>query len=302
MADRQLDLFSSMSNRAARRKSAAAPVQESAAPPILEPAPPALASAALPTLDRATPQSDEPAASPRAARPVDLDDAALLAAIPAARVADGPGLAAEAGRRRLAAAVPVLEEYCRRFAGFGLNRALPEQTAALGALAAIGGPQAAGSVARIIARGWVRGPGIAAAVAAAARLGAHLPAEAMPPLLRHADPAVRADACRLARQGTEVTAILIELLNDLHPDVSLAAACALGHMGRGEAVPPLRQALRQAPSPPVIEAVTRVADEACMVELGRIVRAMPDLADAARGALEAIDHPRAARLLERLRE
>ena len=43
--------------------------------------------------------------------------------------ADGPALALEAGRRGLVTAVPALEELCRRFAGFGLERAVPERVA-----------------------------------------------------------------------------------------------------------------------------------------------------------------------------
>src|SRR5271170_2484889 len=99
-----------------------------------------------------------PAARPLRPAPAELDDANLLAAIPVSALADGPSLAAEAGRRRLAAAIPVLEDYCRRFAGFGTQCALPEQIAALDALAAIGGPEAARGAARIISRGWVQGP------------------------------------------------------------------------------------------------------------------------------------------------
>ena len=62
--------------------------------------------------------------------PGDLDDAALIAAIPTAGLADGPDLAKEAGRRGLAGAVPALEALCRRFTGFGVDRAVPEQVAA----------------------------------------------------------------------------------------------------------------------------------------------------------------------------
>jgi HEAT repeat protein len=235
--------------------------------------------------------------------PADLDDAALLAAIPASGLADGPPLAAEAGRRRLGAAIPVLEDYCRRFAGFGVQRALPEQVAALDALAAIGGQEAARSVARIIGRGWVQGPTLATAVADAARLGSQLPADIVAALLRHADRSIRRNACRLARQGPEVTAILVDLLGDLSRDVGMEAACALGHMGRPEAVPLLKHALRQGPSVRVIEAVAPVADEECVVLLGRLARDAPDdFAAAARDALEAVEHPLAARLLERIRQ
>lgn len=236
------------------------------------------------------------------ASPADLDDAALLAAIPASGLADGPALATEAGRRGIAAAVPVLEDYCRRFTGFGGEHPLPEQIAALNALAAIGGPQAAASVARIISHGWVQGPTLATAVAAAARLRCRLPADIVLPLLRHAEPATRADACRLARGGPDVVATLVDLLGDLHHDVSLEAACALARLGRTESRPLLKRLLVEAPSVRVIEAIPPIADEECVVQLGRLAgAALPELATAARDALDATEHPLAARLLERLR-
>jgi len=65
----------------------------------------------------------------------DLDDAALIAALPECGLADCRGVAAEAGRRRLVAAIPALEALCRRFKGFGIDHAIPEQTAAVQALA-----------------------------------------------------------------------------------------------------------------------------------------------------------------------
>ena len=247
----------------------------------------------------------QPAPLPRTTviGPAELDDTALLAAIPTSGIADGPSLAAEAGRRRLVAAIPVLEDYCRRFAGFGLSRALPEQVAALDALATIGGPDAARSVARIMARGWVQGPGVASAAAAAARLGSHLPADTVLALLRHADPTVRRHACGLARSGVEVIATLTELLGDLHAEVRTEAACALGRMGCAQAMPLLKLTLGQAPTAPVIRAIVAVADHDCIVLLGRIAEgAAPDLAAAAVNALEAMEHPLAERRLERLRQ
>jgi hypothetical protein len=178
---------------------------------------------------RASPATTSPGPSP-----AERDDAALLAAIPASHLSDGPALAAEAGRRGLHAAIPMLEAYCRRFAGFGARRILPEQVAALDALATIGGPDAAQSVARIISRSWVQGPTLVAAVAAAARLGSHLPLDIVLTLLRHADPAIRGDACRLARVGgSQVIATLTDLLGDLHRGVSVGPRCTLGHLGRG---------------------------------------------------------------------
>lgn len=109
--------------------------------------------------------------APPLAPPSALDAAALIAALPGAGLVDTLRLAAEAGHRRLAAAIPVLERLCRRFAGFGVDRAVPEQIAALDALAAIGGRAAADAVARIIIRKIVQGPTLAVAVNAAARLG-----------------------------------------------------------------------------------------------------------------------------------
>jgi hypothetical protein len=118
---------------------------------------------------KAPAESPPPAVRAPGPVPAELDDAALLAAIPASGLADGPLLAAEAGRRRLA----------------------------LEALAAIGGPEAARSVERIIGRRWVQGPTLSVAVAAAARLRSHLPANIVLALLRHVDPAVRGGAaCR----------------------------------------------------------------------------------------------------------
>src|SRR6516165_5510993 len=105
-----------------------------------------------------------------------LDDQALIAAIPDSILAGSIALAAEAGRRRLAAAVPNLESLCRRFSGFGIDRMVPEQAAALQALAAIGGREAAQAVSRLIVRAIVQGPTLNLAVSTATRIGSALPA------------------------------------------------------------------------------------------------------------------------------
>ena len=52
--------------------------------------------------------------------------------------------------------------------------------------------------------------------------------------------------------------------------------------------------LREEPSEEVIDAVSPVADEECIVLLGRIARSKPALSDAALNALESIDHHRAS--------
>jgi HEAT repeat protein len=227
----------------------------------------------------------------------DLDDGALVAAIPGAGLADAPALAAEAGRRRLVAAVPALEQLCRRFAGFGLERVVPEQVAALQALALIGGSESARTVARLVAKDIVQGPTRKVAVHVTAQLKSALPVETVFALLQDADPEVRADACRCAGPWPAVLQRLLDLAGDGDGDVRVAAACALGRMGRSEARQTLVHLLRDAPSVEVIDAIPAIADEDCIILLGRLVRAQPTLAAAARDALEMIDHPRARQVV-----
>jgi len=230
----------------------------------------------------------------------DLDDDALIAAIPRADLAQASALAAEAGRRRLVAAVAALEELCRRFAGFGLEREVPEQVAALRALALIGGPRSAQAVARLIARRIVQGPSKKVAIRSAAKLRSALPAETLLALLRDADPEIRADACRCAGAPPAAIPVLLDLIDDGDGKVRVAACCALGRLGRREARPALVRLLRDAPTGEIIDAIPKIADEDCVIILGRIARTQPALADAARDALETIDHPRARQALAAL--
>jgi HEAT repeat protein len=222
-----------------------------------------------------------------------LDDQALIAAIPNSNLADSIALAAEAGRRRLAAAVPSLETLCRRFSGFGIDRMVPEQAAALQALAAIGGREVAQAVSQLIMRAVVQGPTLNLAVSTAARIGSALPADVLRSLLRHSDPGIRASVCGCARRRPELISMMIDLLDDLNQGVARSAACALGQIGRIEARPMLTKMLREDPSEEVIDAVSSIANEECMVQLGRIARTEPALSDAALNALEDIDQPRA---------
>jgi hypothetical protein len=233
--------------------------------------------------------------------PAELADDGLIAAIPESDLAHGCALAAEAGRRRLAAAVPALAALCRRFAGFGARHRIPEQAAAIEALVMIGGRDAAHAVSEMIERAVVRGPGLQIAVSAAARLSSPLSANALRGLLRHAEPAIRADACRCARPLPALISLLIDLLDDFDDSVAASAACALGRMGRVEARPMLKSLLRDQPSEAVIDAISSIADEECAVLLGRIARSTALLADAALASLENIDHDRAVAIAGRLR-
>src|SRR5215472_5434106 len=128
----------------------------------------------------------------------ELDEDALIAAIPHASLGDCRSLAAEAGQRRLVGAIAALEALCRRFQGFGTEHAVPEQTAALRALAEIGGSEAARVVRRIFVERIVQGPGLISALEAAAQLGIALPGAIIVPLLRHELPEIRAGGCRCA--------------------------------------------------------------------------------------------------------
>src|SRR5258705_7577021 len=157
--------------------------------------------------ERPLPQSTElrPAATA-------LDDQALIAAIPeSTNLADSIALAAEAGRRRLAAAIPSLETLCRRFSGFGIDRMVPEQAAALQALAVISGREAAQAVSRLIVRGVVQGPALNLAVSTAARIGSTLPAGVVRSLLRHPHPRIPARVFGCARPPPKPISLVIGL-------------------------------------------------------------------------------------------
>src|SRR5262249_5457120 len=119
---------------------------------------------------------------------------------------------------------------------------------------------------------------------------------------QHGDPKIRADACRCARPGAEVLPALHILLDDGHADVRKAAACALGRMGRSEVRALLVRYLREAPTAELIDAVGAVADEECVVLLGRIARDSAELREAALDARDAADHPGAAKIAAALCE
>jgi hypothetical protein len=257
-------------------------------------------------LFRHVPAPAEPPPSDEVARPIigsdSIEDEELVAALPHASLADSVALAAEAGRRRITAAIPALEALCGRFSGFGADRIVPEQAAAIDALAGIAGADAAQALARLIARRIVQGPCLRRAVTAAACLGARLPAARVLNLLHHDDPQIRADACRFAQPSPEMLGQLRDLLDDLQRPVRMAAACALGLMGRNEVRPLLTRYLREEPSGQLINAIAPVADEECIVLLGRIARTTPDLLAPALDSLDAIEHPRAARMAALIRQ
>ncbi len=92
---------------------------------------------------------------------------------------------------------------------------------------------------------------------------------------------MRVNAARCAPPDPDTISLLSELLHDLNRPVAVAAACALGRMGRSEVRPELLRLLRQAPPIEILNAVIPIADEDCIVVLGRIARNLPHLITAA---------------------
>ena len=249
------------------------------------------------------PDFDRPANAvlPQPLRPQELTDERLIAVIPEATLADGCAMAAEAGKRRLAPAIPALVSLCNRFAGYGIDVGVPEQAAALEALGAIGGSEASSAVVQLIARRIVLGPTLVVAIAIASQLRVIFPTEIALAFLRDSNPTIRALACACVRAGYEVVSTLLAMLDDPDGDVSAAAACALGRMGRGEARAHLKRLLAERPSTRGIEALAAVADDDAIVLLARLGRARPDLAASILSALEDIDNARAASSASALR-
>jgi len=151
-------------------------------------------------------------------------------------------------------------------------------------------------VRRIIVEKIVQGSGLNNALKAAARLGVGLPANVIVSLLRHEAPEIRAGGCRCAGPSSAAIPLLLELLDDPDHIVAREAACALGRIGRNDARPMLLRLLQHGPSAVVIDAISAIADEECLVILGRIARTTPDLADAALEALESIGSPAAIKI------
>ena len=252
------------------------------------------------------PRSEKPQPRPEAPasplpRPEELDDTTLIRLIGERRTHDVVALADEAGRRGLAAAIPALEEQCRAHAGWGEDSVIGPQVAALRALGQIGGPAARMAVSRLVAHRVVRGPGLAVAFSIAAGLQAKVPPELVLEGLHHPEPAIRAAACAVAHTPPRTAARLTDLLADLHGAVRLAAACALGRMGEVAARPHLLIALRQSATHDVIASLAPIADETVMVHLGQAATRSSCLAASIIAVLEDLDHPRAARIAERLK-
>jgi hypothetical protein len=244
----------------------------------------------------ATSAPPQPAA-PRPLDPTGLGDEELLERLDDRPMAECLERVREIKRRRLTAACSPLETLCLRHAGFGRTRIVPEQAAAIEALVAIGGGEAAASISRLITRRIVEGPALGLAFSAAVLLGSSLPEEIVGEHLRNDDPEIRCLAARCVRAWPRLAPNLIELLDDLRSEVQIAAACALGRMGRSEARALLVRSLQETPTEEIVDASARIGDRETIVLLGRLAASRPDLSAVAIEALKSIDHPMADRVL-----
>lgn len=247
----------------------------------------------------------EPAAAPEPARERRVDvkaasNAELIDLLPQARMRESVAIVRQIARRRLVSGIPALAALCRRHAGFGRNRVIPEQVAAVKAMGIVGGNEASRSLAQLIVRGDIEGPNLKVALRVAVKLICPLPESLVMDLLRADNPGLRAAAARCVGRWPRCAPLLIQLLEDLHKDVRLAAACALGRIGNDAARPVLLNALSEQPSPEVVEAIAGIADRTGLVLLGRTAETRRDLAGLIKRVFEGIDDPLAAIIAKRI--
>lgn len=72
-------------------------------------------------------------------------------------------------------------------------------------------------------------------------------------------------------------------------------------MGRTEVRAILVRYLQEEPTVELVDAIAPIADDECIVLLGRVARAAPRLSATALDALLSIDHPRAEQIAAALR-
>jgi hypothetical protein len=229
-----------------------------------------------------------------------VTDDALCASIAVVDLSNAVETLGEVARRRLAGAIPHLAALIRRFKGFETRGTIIEQTEALAALVAIGGAEAAAVVKSAIERGEFNLANLGTALAAAARLGVRLEPRVVEAALGHDDAEIRLAACAFASARPSLIALLVERLGDQDKRVAIAAACALGDIGRVEARPVLMAALKTSPSVAVIGSAANVADEALLVQLGKLAREADRFHDAVVEALDDCDSALAASLRRNL--
>ena len=235
----------------------------------------------------------EPMPSPAAAPVKTLSDDELLDAVPKAGPSTIEAVCLEIVSRSLEPAVPALEALWRRFAGFGVEKPLPEQFAVLETLGRLEGADSRSTLRGIVLSKGLPASLLPAALQAAATAGLALPATFVGPLLDHEDALVREAGFVLAARTDVRADRLREGLFGRSAANRRAAAVALGLRGDVSARQPLYDELARFPSKEVIDAITAVWDDDAIVHLGRCARRHPLLADAVLDALRDIGSARA---------
>lgn len=229
-----------------------------------------------------------------------LGDAELIDALPQAGLHECLAIVHEIARRRLGSGSgdPSLTASCKATLRPGPSKAPRSMSRASACDASRPPITPRASIASFCSGTTLLLPNPACLRQRAARAGAADPL--VTNLLRADDPGVRAAAARCVRTWPRCAPSLIDLLQDLHEDVRLAAACALGRIGNGAARPALLRALRQQPSREVVEAIAGIPDQEVLVLLGRTAETRQDLAGLIREVLDGIDHPLAAKIEARI--
>ena len=207
----------------------------------------------------------------------------------------------EVERRDDPVAVPLLLKICHRFAGFDRSRAVPEATAALHALAAIGTRDGAPSILRLLRQGAFGVDATASALDYFTAIGFRPPVDFLEQMLADEHARVRIAACRLA--GVTGAPRLLQRLrglsNDLDREVARAARIARGRLGDGSVKADLEALLRdavEADMPGLVQALLPLADQATVIGIGRAAERTrtPSVRAAMVEALGQIDMPAAA--------
>lgn len=240
--------------------------------------------------------------APRPLPPETLSDEELLDRIPIAGISDVRSLCRLAVERGLGdRAVPALEALWRRFAGFGLEHPVTEQTAALEALAMLRTKSARDLLVTIVTAPDFPPPLLPLALSSARALSLRLPGEFIGTLLDHSDPGVREAAFALSWSGKPDIERLLAGLDDSQPAVRLSAAIALGKRGHRAAKATLLLGLQGNPTSEIILALSAIADDEILVHLGRCADAHPAFADGIAKELEEIETPRSLKIAGRIR-
>jgi len=246
------------------------------------------------------PQPKDPA--PPTPPPASLSDDDLAARIRTAGPSDVEELCREAIKRSLSAAVPALEALWRRFHGYGIRKALPEQRAVLETLARLKTSESRAALCRIVRPRALPDSLLPFALPAAVDAGLALPNTFVHGFLEHDDPAVRGGAFALAPAARVPTDRLRIGLSDEVASIQVTVAVALAHRGDAAGKDILLAELARAPSNRIIDALGVIGDGDgdVIVPLGRCAKRHAAFAPRIIAILREMEDPKARRLAARL--